>query len=258
MGYYYRYIIWHDEFSWLYTRKTMWKNRFAFMGNYLRVQYAAYQAHIRYTSAQRAYIDSEIDVYWVKENLCNAQNYRDFAIAMRNVDYYESRKERKWEAFKEAERCYFEARAAAGRENGQLDYNQMYSVLSDELEDIVQMRVVKDLCSMLSEKYHEQNGSDEICTLNSWQVSRVLSALFSRNEDAGYGVQLHESETERSEDYRCADTGCQMQCRSRKTIIRKMGPGISHGPSVIPPFEWDGLFPAAMVDTSRRPLKKAA
>lgn len=67
-----------------------------------------------------------------------------------------------------------------------------------------------------------------------------------------------EEETENLGTYECTTADLWMQCRRRKPIIRKMGPGISHGPSVIPPFGRDGLDPTAMMDTSRRPLEKAA
>lgn len=88
---------------------------------------------------------------------------------------------------------------------------------------------------------------------NRTKVICSLSAASARL--CGFGT---EEETENLGTWECTDADLWTQCRSRKPIIRKMGPGISHGPSVIPPFKRDGSAPTVMMDTSRRPLEKAA
>lgn len=216
-----------------------------------RAWYAFFRAVRRYVRACEAYRNAKVSLYQAEETLRRVQTFRDYTFAALDVSTCEWFLREKQEELSAADRYCSEASVAVIRAN----------MLMDDAADLSY-----GLCEYPRLLHSEWFDCNESHTLTGWGVDWLLNDILCRSKETNSvqdnRTQRHdfetEAETERPEVNHCADTGCRMQCRSRKLTIRKMGPGISHGPSVIPPFGRDGSDPAAMMDASRRPLEKAA
>ena len=176
--------------------------------------------------------------------------------------------EMEWRAFDAARKAYLKAKSDFTRECELLARRRgVYTYLLNDNEmcyDLVYL--CSNVAAPVWYRYNGKYDFDTICMSSMYRKvvgqnrdfnrTKVICSLSAANVRlCGFET---EEETEKLGTCECTAADLWMQCLSRKPIIRKMGPGISHGPSVIPPFGRDGLDPAAMMDTSRRPLEKAA